>query len=153
LTTIVIDRKNRLIASDRQMTYGGFKTLSSPKIRRLVTASDECLVASAGSSEAGTAFDIWFKEKFEGVNSKRPYPRERNFAAVVLYKSGELFLYEQRGYPIEIKGRYFAIGSGSEYALGAVHAGVDLRKAVQISAKLDNGTGFGIQVEGFTHRA
>ena len=52
---------------------------------------------------------------------------------------------------VEVKDRYFGIGSGSEYALGALHAGASLAEAVRIAAKLDNGTGNRIQVEGFNN--
>lgn len=151
MTTIVTDRKLRVMAADKQTTYGGFKTRSSDKITRLINSAGEvALVATAGNAETGVAFDTWFCEKYSGIQSRRPYPRARpGFAALVFYEDGTLFLYQNQGYPVEIKDRFFGIGSGSEYALGALHAGADIRKAVQIASKLDDGSGGGIQVEGF----
>lgn len=45
-------------------------------------------------------------------------------------------------YPDEYsEGYFFAIGSGQDYALGAMHAGKSAREAVEIAAKIDTSTG------------
>lgn len=43
----------------------------------------------------------------------------------------------------------WAIGSGCDYALGAMAAGATAREAVRIASKLDNGTGFGVDAVRF----
>lgn len=155
MTTIVVDRKLKLMAADSMMTWGGYKSKGSNKITKFEDKKGyQALVATAGSAEAGVAFDCWFYEAFTGEligKKKQAYPREKGFFAVVLYQGGRVYVYGFQGYPVEVKDRYFGIGSGSEYALGALHAGASLAEAVRIAAKLDNGTGNRIQVEGFNN--
>ena len=160
MTTVVVDRKKRIMASDRQTTYGGLRIRSDPKIKRLRDKdAGECLIATSGPSEAGVAFEYWMREQFTGkpqpgkdeVDRPCSYPLDADLAAIVLHQNGQCLLYLGKGIPIEIKDRYFGIGSGSEYALGALHSGADIQAAVRIASKLDNGTGRGIQVEGFNN--
>jgi len=46
--------------------------------------------------------------------------------------------------PIPMLNAYIAIGSGGEYAMGAMAYGATDKEAVQIASKFDKGTGFGI---------
>lgn len=157
MTTIVVDRKNLVMAADRQSLMGGvYKFRSYPKITRMEGMGYEWLVASAGCAEAGQFFEAWF---YEYLQAKTPtnssddlYPKDGEFAAFTLRSDGSLFLYLNRGCGIPIYERFAALGSGGDYALGALYAGVSVRDAIQISSRLDAGTGKGIQIESLTPR-
>lgn len=43
----------------------------------------------------------------------------------------------------------WAIGSGADYALGAMYAGLSAAEAVMIASKLDTGTGLGVDSVSF----
>jgi hypothetical protein len=116
----------------------------------------EWLVASAGCAEAGQFFEYWFYEylKSEGKEASDDvlYPKDGDFAAFTLRSDGNLFLYLNRGCGIPIYERFAALGSGGDYALGALYAGSSINAAIRISCKLDAGSGKGIQIESLTPR-
>lgn len=66
-------------------------------------------------------------------------------ADMLLVTPQQLFLIAG-GFVVEIKHRNFhAIGSGGEYALGAMSAGCDARKALEVAALIDAFTGGDIE--------
>ncbi len=159
MTTIVVDRKNLVMAADRQSLMGGtYKFRSAPKITRMEGMGYEWLVASAGCAEAGQFFEFWFQEYLQqkGGSSDKDsdvlYPKDGEFAAFTLRSDGNLFLYLNRGCGIPIYERYSALGSGGDYALGALYAGAGFLEAIKISSRLDAGTGKGIQIESLASR-
>lgn len=157
MTTIVVDRKQRIIAADRQATADGGHKLIHNKIKRVKHENQEVLLASAGDVEASEAFYLWYidqerarvGEKTDGDHKDVHYPYNCNFHALALYQDGSLLWYGPKGYPMEVKERFFGIGSGADFALGAMFAGADIKRAVQIANKLDANSGLGVQVEGF----
>lgn len=157
MTTIIVDRKLKLMAADKQATGDGGHILKHIKIRRVKHENQDVLIASAGDAEAAEAFELWYidqeksrkGEKVDGEHKDSHYPLNQNFHALALYEDGSLLWYGPKGYPMEVKERYFGIGSGSDFAIGALFAGANLRKAVQIACKLDANSGVGIQLEGF----
>jgi ATP-dependent protease HslVU (ClpYQ) peptidase subunit len=152
MTTIVVDRKNLVMAADRQSLMGGtYKFRSTPKITRMEGMGYEWLVASAGCAEAGQFFELWFYEFLRDSGKETTndllYPKDGEFSAFTLRSDGSLFLYLNRGCGISIHERYAALGSGGDYALGALYSGATVQRAIQISTSLDAGTGKGIQIE------
>ena len=105
-----------------------------------------CCFASCGDYEQCTLFETWFRKAVSGDQDDSTYPKDGDFNALVLYQDGSLFLYLPGGQPIQILNRYHGIGSGADAALGALHMGADLKLAVKIASKIDNGTGLGVQV-------
>lgn len=153
-TTIVVDRKLKIMVADRMMVAGGNHKTRYKKIRKY-SKPDVVLIGTCGDSEVGEAFVCWYedqmrKDKGEKLeNSNNSYPHTDTFHALVLHKDGRLSWYGKQGYAINITERYFGIGSGSDFALGAIMAGADLRKAVRIASLCDINTGLGIQEESF----
>lgn len=154
MTTVVVDRKLRMMAADRMLVCGGNQRSKYQKIVRL----DDVLIGFAGGAEEGVAFECWYEDQQRlqrGEPTENPddkdahYPRSDAFHALVLHKTGQLSWYGKAGYPVNITDRYFGIGSGSDFALGALYAGADLRTAILVAEKLDTNSGLGVQLEGF----
>lgn len=147
------------MAADMQATADGGHKLKHRKVRRVKHDGQEVLIATAGDVEASEAFYLWYIDqenhrkglKLDGETKDTHYPGTANFHALALYQDGSLLWYGPRGYPMEVKETYFGIGSGADFALGAMFAGADIRKAVQIATRLDANTGLGVQVEGFNN--
>lgn len=57
-----------------------------------------------------------------------------------------LWVYEGTIIPARIKNRFYAIGSGSAYAIAAMHLGKSPKEAVAIAALFDPGTGGPIDI-------
>jgi len=114
-----------------------------------------CLVAAAGSWAQIIKFREWFLNhsdtlivQQEGLNVSMNLPEELdgNFYGVVLYPSGELYLYEGRtdvSMPVK---QPFSTGSGSVYAVGAMDAGASAEEAVNIACYRDPYSGGDVQV-------
>lgn len=168
MTTILVDRKARIMAADSQSVMGSnFRFKGAPKIRRHKSKVDELewLYASAGDSEAGVFFDAWFEDQLDNPQNKNHdlYPKDGEFNAVAMNELGEVFFYGAKGCPVPIKERFFALGSGGDYALGAIYGLLykdckiqdpicSARTSVRIATLLDVASGGRIQVEGFGNR-
>lgn len=149
MTTIIIDRKKKVIAADKQATWGNTKFVSSSKIIRGVSSTGlSYLAAAAGDISSGQTWFRWVMDYYDGKVSTEDYPKEMtDFEGVVLFKSGLLLLYLAKPEPVEINARYSALGSGSDFAVGAMEAGATLEEAIRIASKHDLMTGMGVRIE------
>lgn len=150
----MVDRKEKIMVSDRQ----GSADNHAFRVKKIHRINKDIITGFSGIVEAGICFICWYEEqdkKKKGLqyDEKQEYPRTDSFSALVLHKNGQCSWYGQYGYPVDVQDRYFGIGSGSDFALGAVYAGATLQEAIRIASKLDRSTGFGIQVEGFDDNA
>lgn len=67
---------------------------------------------------------------------------EGGWTLIVIESVGPVKMYTRSvPYPEAIDADKFAVGSGQDYALGALHAGLSAKDAVEIAAKIDTNTG------------
>lgn len=64
-----------------------------------------------------------------------------NMIVIHLDESNRAFLVSNAGGLVEITGKKMALGSGSDYALGAMYAGYSAHRAVEVAARLNVFTG------------
>lgn len=142
MTTIAWD--GRRIAADSQVTYEGEasghrKHKCATKLFRKIVVVDgdaeEVIIATQGDASAANLFVKWF----DGTEKEAPeifaYDPP-DFTCLVWFKHG---LYEYDAYCVgeKVCEPFYAIGSGSKAALGAMHMGADALKAVQVAAEID----------------
>ena len=128
MTTVAFD--GEVIASDSRLTSGDFIcSVSTPKIYKI----GDSFVGVCGCSEQEMVYLRWFKDQ----TKPRPSPDSlKEFEAMVVrgngkvYQSTELCEFVEIGYP-------YAIGSGGDYAIGAMMAGKSATDAVKIAIKID----------------
>lgn len=65
---------------------------------------------------------------------------------LVIELDGTPSIYERTQYPVRHEQPCIAIGSGSGFAMAAMHLGCNARKAVEVAIALDCGCGNGIDV-------
>ena len=133
MTTIAF--KHGVMAADSRATTEDGRHIRCEKLYRVVAAGTPALVGLAGGSFDGLAFLDWLV----GEDDKPPQrliDGEADFWAMVYNKNG-LFLYDKWCRPDKVLDSVFAIGSGSKAALGAMHAGADAARAVEIACKID----------------
>lgn len=104
---------------------------------RKVWRVGDSLVGCAGAYEECLEFVAWFAAG-EDHNS-RPSNMD-NFDAIVIDADGNCYNYGSRLLPMPV-GKPNAIGSGAQFAMGAMLAGASADKAVKIAIKLDSYTG------------
>lgn len=138
MTTIAFDGKT--LAADRQM--GGW--INVCKIFKL---KDGRIAAGAGNNfDAVRCIVAWMNAGSKPAD--RPdIPSDDAPHILVVSKCAKLtwimWPYHE-GMPITES--FFAIGSGSEYAMGAMAVGASARKAVEVACRLDAHSGKGIDV-------
>lgn len=122
MTTIVCTREG--MAADSRMTSDMKEKVV--KIHRV----GEKLIGFAGSVTHALKFIHWYDTR-EGDT-----PSLDDTEVLVLSKEG-IEYWDDAMYPIKVKGKFTAIGSGSQAALGAMFAGADMKSAVRIACKID----------------
>jgi ATP-dependent protease HslVU (ClpYQ) peptidase subunit len=109
------------------------------KLRRI----KDSLVACQGSDQDIALFEHWYS----GPRSQSDKPDlDEDFGALVLC-DGRIYKYHDKCVPIEVFEEYAAMGSGDEIAMGAMAAGADPERAVEIACELNIYTGPPVVVE------
>lgn len=88
---------------------------------------------SGDNCPALDGFRRWF---FTDLDSKSRAPMKGfKFTAMVVTPSGEIQEWDERGEYSKVSLPFYAIGSGREFALGAMEAGADSVAAVRVAIK------------------
>jgi ATP-dependent protease HslVU (ClpYQ) peptidase subunit len=138
--TTVVWYKGLLVA-DKKVSDGNYQT-SVTKIRR---AGNELVAVAGGWDKAQVLFQWVAKGRKE-----RDYPEFQDTEAwvdlLVIDKDGQAWLYNRHSVPMKIEKLPFVMGSGGNYAAGALAAGATPQEAVEIASRFDPSTGFGMDV-------
>lgn len=136
MTTIATN--GRSMAGDGQADIGD--TIMVTNRRKVYRTSQGVLLGCAGRSVDAQRFRAWFDDR----NAAKP--RLKEFQALALYADGRLEYWNEDMEPTEMQAPC-SIGSGMDFALGAMMAGADPGEAVRIAATRDPFTGGDIIVE------
>jgi ATP-dependent protease HslVU (ClpYQ) peptidase subunit len=126
VTTIAWDGK--VLAADAQTSI--FKG-STPKIHRL---KDGSVFGSCGQMQDMQAVIVW-------LNEGGDKPKVSDGFHAIHVKEGRLFVLEDKLIPVQYEREFFAVGSGRDYAMAAMHLGKSAPAAVAIAAIFDVDTG------------
>lgn len=134
MTTICASRLHGEMAADTQVNFGS-STFPSKKI----FSFGATLAGAAGASIDCSAFMAWVESGMD-PDARPEMDDGDEFQALVLTHEG-LFFFEGDCCPLKIERDYHAIGTGGEAALAALMCNKTPRRAVEIAAKIDSGTG------------
>ena len=121
------------MASDTLIVIDGIRAGFINKIRRL---EDGSLVGVSGRLADAAAFLNWAQEEYYPRPQRVPFKIEGTFEALIVspIKYGSnVTTYDQGGYGATILAPYHAIGAGCFPAMGALMAGADPVRAVEIA--------------------
>lgn len=137
MTTVAWDGKT--LAADRQLTIG-----STPMpYRKLFRAKHRVDGARLLYGCCGDAFDgVQFRRWVEGGD--KPVGIKPSFSSVAIDDKGRVWYCGDSLVWLPISLRHWAIGSGCDYAMGAMAAGASAAKAVRIASGLDTNSGVGV---------
>lgn len=135
MTTIVADARTGEMASDTQWSDDNILG-HTRKVWRIRGA----LYGFAGDLRECLMARDWFRG-----GSKGAPPRGGDVTALIL-DGGKISTWTAADGMCPEASPFFAVGSGSAAALGAVHAGATVRQAVRIASKIDPGTGHDVRV-------
>jgi len=135
--------KDAVMASDTRAYSGGSSPLGiKAKTKRL---EDGTLVgAVSGQPGANERLIRWVsnawgsRDREEFFEGRENFKDINSYRMIVITPEGEAYLFDDRLYPSgPIICSCYAIGSGAEYALGAMYAGACAVDATFVAAKLD----------------
>lgn len=130
MTTIAADFRSGVMVSDSRTSIGS-AWVPSTKVQRINGELIGC---------AGTVSDIQRWQKWYQGGKRGARPKCEDFCALVLRKDGLFYIYDG-GHELLIERGFHAVGSGGDAANGALLAGVDAHKAVEIACQVDSGSG------------
>ena len=128
MTTIACNKD--VMAADSQATASN----RSSKVVKIFRVNGD-IIGCSGTVEDWLIFVEWYK------NKTSPPELDSDFGALVLTRDGTIYEYGNKLMKMEIFEDFYAIGSGSDIAIGAMSVGADPKQAVKIAAKFDVYTG------------
>lgn len=140
----VIAWKNGIIAADRCSCRGDTR-FEVQKLHRIHGA----VVAGTGATDYVEAMLHWWRGGADPAAFPEKYQSTPDYAILVVAKDGHVCTYDRTPFPIWLRGPYGAMGSGREFAIGAMAAGATAEEAVMIAAKHGESIGFGCDAEGY----
>lgn len=124
----VIAYRNGIMAADTQMTMGPIKWRCPSKI----LTKDKHLIAISGRNcPSDRQLLDWFKPNLK----KLPQLSGYDCSILVVPPRGHLQLWDENGGFEPLVTSFYSIGSGAEFAMGAMSAGASAREAVAIAIK------------------
>lgn len=133
MTTVIWDGKQMI--ADTLMVWGG----TMQKVEKLFRHQD-ILMGIAGSYVEGSAFVLWVKSGMS-LDAWPPCITKDNCTCLMVHKDGRVLRFEGSPYPTPVLEPYTAIGSGTDFVLGAMAHGATAIEAMEIAKKLDVSTG------------
>ena len=145
MTTIVF--RDGVLAADTR-AYSGDRSPIGFKQKIFQVRNSDGTLATVGISTPNPGFSEEIRNWF--VNEKhmdaQPEVRDRGFSALEITADGEVFYYSDNftgSGPLTAD--WFAIGSGQDFAIGALEMGATAQEAVQIALQNDPWTGGVVQ--------
>jgi ATP-dependent protease HslVU (ClpYQ) peptidase subunit len=135
----VIAYKDGIMAADKLSTFGTTRSMVT-KVRKV----RGCLVGTAGDFSRALALVAWFERGAKEEDYPKFQAEDQWCDFMVVTPDRIITKYQATAHPIVIENQFMAIGSGSKYALAAMHLGYDAIRAVNVAIELDTSCGIGI---------
>lgn len=130
------------LAADRMANNQGL-CYAANKVSRL---DDGTLLAITGYQGSANAMIAWYVAGADPETfPKWQDDKDKWSRLIVVNTRGECFWYEQYPYPTPLLNPPMAWGAGQDFALGAMLAGTDARRAVEIANELCDSCGLGVE--------
>jgi hypothetical protein len=129
MTTVAV-RDNTMVCDSRMV--GGFIGRSHKVLR-----GESILVGWCGDAVAGYAF----AEHVAGLAEEKPHNGGDDSIDLLVLKKNKIWLVDNRLRWLPIPQKYYAIGSGSQAAMVAMHMGATAKEAVEMAKLVDECTG------------
>lgn len=145
MTTIAFDGKT--VAADRQVTVGGTPVKAPfPKITRVTYRGVKSIVGFTCGNVCHVMPVIeWIKNECPMDDAPDIHNEGKDFSLMLVNADG-VFYSSESLILVPLGMVKWAVGSGSDFALGAMAAGANAKRAVTLTMGLDVSTGMGIDV-------
>lgn len=135
------------LAADKMTSFGGLHATTT-KVHRV----GEYLVSGCGTAALLQEMRRWLADGADPAKFPAQQ-RDSKESAVLLVvpREGPLLQYETTPFPLTIENRQWAVGSGRDFAIMAMHLGKSAAEAVTLASLFCNDCGNG--VDELTHNA
>lgn len=133
MTTVIATRKG--MAADKRGT--GTAIFKLTKAFRV----NGNLIGFCGNVENGLRFIDWRRS----LGTRPEFSTDTDFEAIEVSPEG-LIYWGSELTPVAIEDDFYAIGTGAQFALGALAMGASIHKAIQIAHRWDENTGPDVQI-------
>lgn len=139
MTTVAY--KDGILAADRAISGAGHIGSTRKVFRRKL---DGALVGWCGTVSVCQRWVDWFLTGERGAAPNLGTDEDSSSVVLVVRPNGDVEQHDRYGRAV-YEAPYYAIGSGGDYALGAMAFGATARQAVAAAMKHDHMTGSGVQ--------
>ena len=145
MTTIAVDTNGVIAADSRATRNHEIASWQARKIEVVRHASGGCIYALSGEDAMTKPAIKWHQDGAEPAKVPKGDP-DTSWTLLVIEKDGLIFIYGDKSpYPLEVRAPY-TMGSGRDFAMGAMLAGASAKEAVEIACSRDVWSGLPIQV-------
>jgi hypothetical protein len=102
------------------------------------------VLAVSGELTLGLQMVHWYDELGADPEKLPAFQSTGDYVGLVKLTPDGLWQFEKGGVPFKVEDRYYAMGSGRDYALAAMYLGKNAVEAVQIACVFDTGCGNGV---------
>ena len=138
----VIAWDGKTLAADKRLCSGTL-IRTTTKIFRL--GDINALAAYAGDADSGEEVLAWFRAGHAPADFP-PMQRDKDAWAplLIVWRDGRMWKFERTPHPLKFPPQHFAMGSGRDFALAAMHLGKTAAEAVEVACVFDSAFGNGI---------
>lgn len=142
-----------IMAADSRCTdeFGAVAT----RIQKIYRLQNKAILGVAGDADVRDICDLLGKSTLKRLPTRKELrDLEIDFAGILVFQTGSIFFVEAGriddgagywfGSIVECKERFASVGSGCQFAIGAMAAGKGARAAIEIAAKFDTASGLPI---------
>lgn len=138
----VVAWDGRTLAADKRTSFGGLHATTT-KVFRV----GDWLVSGCGTTALLYEMRRWLEDGADPTKfPAQQRDAKENVSLLVVPRSGPLMQYETTPYPLLIENRQWAIGSGRDFAVMAMHLGKTAAEAVELAATFCHDCGNGVDV-------
>lgn len=136
----VIAWDGRMLAADKMATNAGLNRT----VTKIWKPRPGLLLAIAGDFSVAVEMREWF---LAGADPKEfPSKARDDVSSLIVVTAHGYAKYESGPYPLPFDDTHMAIGSGRDYAIAAMHLGLDAMEAVRVACLFDVNCGNGVDV-------
>jgi len=145
MTTVVVDRRRRVMVSDNQATTNSGEMMTPCNKIFLIEGGphDGDLIGTTGHEGPSLFFIEWWSEGGEhdwtslSNDAILDIHEDTEDFECLLFSKGKILVVDRFFIPYEIDLPFYAGGSGAQFAMGAMEAGATAEEAVSIACKFD----------------
>ena len=139
----VVAWDGKTLAADCQATCAGLATVS-----KKIYLNETYIIAFTGDDDKGRELLAWYERGATVSEWPKSQDDKDRWTRLIVVQTNGCFMYEQTPYPIPILSPFTAWGSGRDYAVGAMQAGLNAREAVEVANLHSIDCGFGVEAYG-----